>query len=106
MSRRWPFFIRTSKFEIQMKRAGSLLPFLNCCRGDLRLLDVRGLQALGALDQVELDGGAFRQRAEARARDGGVVDEHVFALLGGDETKSLGVVEPLHVSSRSHCGES
>src|SRR5258706_10825769 len=70
--------------------------------GFLGLRHVRGLQALGALDQIELDGGAFRKRAKARALDRGIVDENVLAILAGDEAEALGVVEPLHVSSRSH----
>ena len=62
--------------------------------------DVRRLQALGALDDVELDLLALREAAEAVGLDGRVVAEHVLAAaILRDEAEALRVVEPLHRSS-------
>src|SRR4028118_1140001 len=68
----------------------------------LHRLDVSRLQALRALDDVELDGSAFGEGAETATLDGGEVDEHVVAVLGGDEAEALGVVKPLDITSCSH----
>src|SRR5689334_11892940 len=52
--------------------------------------DVRGLRALGALAELELDLCAFGQRPEAIARDAGEVDECVLAsVIGRDEAEAL-----------------
>src|SRR5438874_927227 len=54
-------------------------------------------RALLALDDVELNALALGQRLESVRLDRGVVNEAVLlAVLGGDETESLRVVEPLH----------
>src|SRR5690606_1331997 len=58
--------------------------------------DVLCLEALGLLDDVELDPFAFIQRAEAGALDGRVVDEHVRAAVLLDEAVPLFLREPLH----------
>src|SRR5690606_3385069 len=59
--------------------------------------DVGRLRALRALHDVEADALAFLQRAESLGVDGGVVHDHIrAAILGSDETATLGVVEPLH----------
>src|ERR1700754_3500474 len=59
--------------------------------------DVRGLRALRALAELELDLCAFGQRPEAIARDSGEVDERVLAsAVGRDEAEALLVAEPLH----------
>src|SRR5437764_7048002 len=63
----------------------------------LELDDVLRRRALLALDDVELNALAFGQRLESVRLDRGVVNEAVLlAVLGGDETESLRVVEPLH----------
>src|SRR4029077_9413547 len=64
------------------------------------LLDVRGLEALRASRDLELDAVTLGQAAEAAALDGRIVDEHVLSVLLGDEPVPLRVVEPLHYSLR------
>src|SRR6185369_8534975 len=64
--------------------------------------DVRGLQALGALDHVELHGCTLGQRAEALRLDRREMHENVFATLGGDEAEALRIVEPLDCAGRTH----
>ena len=60
-------------------------------------------RALGALNEIELNGIAFGERLEASALNGTVVNERVFlAAVGGDEPEALRVVEPLHFSGRAH----
>src|SRR5262249_35547660 len=68
----------------------------------LLLGDVGRLLALGALHDVELHRLALRQRAEARALDGGVMDEDVLSAGAFDETVPLGLVEPLHHAAFTH----
>src|SRR5881227_718540 len=61
--------------------------------------DVLRLRSLLALGGVELDLLVLIQRPVAGARDRGEVDEHVRRpVIGGDETKALVGVEPLHGS--------
>jgi hypothetical protein len=64
----------------------------------LERLDVLGLPALGAFDNVELNLLAFLQAAESVRLDGGEVNEYVFAVLAADEPITLGVVKPLYCS--------
>src|SRR6185295_15654472 len=80
---------------------GSMVLFR--CSDDV---DVRRLEAFGALDEVELDVGAFREGAEALRLDGREVDEDVFAGLGGDEAKALRIVEPLDLTVAAHASDS
>src|SRR5262245_9188312 len=61
--------------------------------------DVRRLQALGALDDVELHLLALAQGAKALRHDRGVMDKHVRRAITGDEPKPLRIVEPLHGAS-------
>src|SRR5690606_17432351 len=63
--------------------------------GELHRLHFVGLQALLALHDLEGDLLAFLQGLEAGALDRAEVDEKVLAAFRGDETKALGVVEPL-----------
>src|SRR5439155_24957443 len=59
--------------------------------------DVRGLGALLALGEVELDLLVLLQVPVARARDGAEMHEHVgAAVVLGDEAEPLLGVEPLH----------
>lgn len=63
-------------------------------------VDVGGLGALGALDNLELHAVVLVEALEARALDGAEVREHVGgAVLGGDEAEALFGVEPLHDAS-------
>jgi hypothetical protein len=62
----------------------------------LQGLDIRCLQAFGALLHFELDLLAFFERLEAAHHDRGVMREQIFAAFRrGDEAEAFGVVEPL-----------
>src|SRR6476620_10283448 len=62
--------------------------------------DRRGLRALLALLDFELDALVLGQRLEARALDLAEVREQVLAArVGGDEAEALAVVEPLDDAS-------
>src|SRR5216683_8351379 len=74
------------------------------CEVELEGLDVRGLQALGALGHFEFNRLAIVQRLVAISHDGGEVYENIFAALALDESKALARVEPLHCSLFfTHC---
>ena len=62
----------------------------------LQRLNVRGLQALGAADDFELDRLAVVQRAIAIRLDRGEMDENVLPGLALDEAIAFAGVEPLH----------
>src|ERR1700686_4447791 len=64
--------------------------------------NVGGLQALGALGNLEFDLLALFQRPEAIATDRRVMHEHVLAVLLADEPEPLLRVEPLHMTN-CHC---
>src|SRR5207248_5481473 len=63
-------------------------------------LDVRGLGALGALDDLELHALALGQRLVAVHLDRREVDEDVLATLALDEPVALLIREPLHGALR------
>src|SRR5580765_6478056 len=64
---------------------------------------VLGGGTLLPLHDVELDALALGQRLEAAALNRRVMDETILlSILGRDEAKALGVVEPLHFASRTH----
>src|SRR5687768_526527 len=65
--------------------------------------DVLGRGALLALHDVEFNALALGQRLEAVALNGGVMNEAILlSVLGGDEAKALGVVEPLYFAGGTH----
>src|SRR5262245_63472846 len=64
--------------------------------------DVAGLRALGAVNDLELDGLALLERSEAVALDRRVVDEHVAPTVSLDEPITLSVVEPLDLACDAH----
>jgi len=64
----------------------------------LQRLNVGGLQALGAADDLKLDRLAVVQRAIAIGDDRGEMDENVLSGLALDETKALAGIKPLHCS--------
>src|SRR5262249_60745754 len=72
-------------------------------RSGIRLYraDVLRCRALRTLDDLELDRLTLAQRLESLPTDGGMVDEDVLgAVVRGDESEALRVVEPLHLSLR------
>jgi hypothetical protein len=64
----------------------------------LQRLNVRGLQALGAADDFELDRLAVVQRLIAIRLDRREVHEYIFSGLALDETKALAGIKPLDCS--------
>src|ERR1700734_1244306 len=67
-------------------------------------LDVRGLQALGALGHFEFNRLAIIQRLVAISHDRGEMDENVLTALALDEPEALAGIEPLHCSLFfTHC---
>src|ERR1043166_3575241 len=66
------------------------------------LLDVRGLEALRPVYDLEFHRVALTQRAEAVRLDGGMVDEDILATVLRDEPEALRVIEPLYRTLR-HC---
>src|SRR5688572_16798598 len=82
--------------------AGRLFHF--CDGSGLDLVDVRSLRTLRLVDDVELDLIALGQRLEAIALDRAEMNEAVLAaVLRRDESKTLGIIEPLHSALRTHC---
>jgi hypothetical protein len=71
-------------------------PPSKCYNEALDATNVRGLEALGPLRNLELDLVTLVQATETVALNRSVVDENVCTLLTRDESKTLGVVEPLH----------
>ena len=61
-------------------------------------LDVLGLPALRALDNVELHLLTFLEAAESGCLDGGEVHKHILTVLAADESITLRVVKPLYCS--------
>jgi hypothetical protein len=81
------------------KGTAKAVPFcLDTAICGLERLNVLCLPALGALHHVELNCLTLLKGAEALRLNGGVVDEYIFSALAADESKSLGVVKPLHCS--------
>jgi len=65
--------------------------------------DVRGLQALGAGGNLELNRLPFVQRLISLRLNRGEMNEDVLAGLALDESVALAGVEPLHCSLFFHC---
>src|SRR6266536_1146578 len=79
------------------KRRGPLSgASLSVPKGKLDRLDVRGLSALGALHDLELNSLTLGQRLVPLLRDGGEMDEDILATLTLDESVALLVRKPLH----------
>jgi len=68
----------------------------------LQNLYVLCLEAFRPLNDVELDCLAFLKAPETVRLNCRKVHEDIFAVLAADESKSLGVVKPLHCSL-FHC---
>src|SRR5207249_10439657 len=83
--------------RILPKRRGPLSgASLSVPKGKLDRLDVRGLSALWALHDLELNSLTLGQRLVPLLRDGGEVNEDVLATLTLDESVALLVRKPLH----------
>src|SRR2546423_15407231 len=68
-----------------------------------KLGDVLSRRPFLPLDDVELDALTLGEGLEAVAVDCRMMNEAILlSVLGGDEAKTLGVVEPLHFSGGTH----
>src|SRR4030042_3286917 len=67
--------------------------------------NVLGLEAFGALDYLKLHQLIFLQRAEAFPLDGAVMHKDIRAVFPGNESKTFGVIKPLHLRSEEHTSE-
>ena len=65
-------------------------------RGSVRMLDLARLEALGTVDDFELNPRTLFEGPETFGLDGGMMDENVRSVILLDETKALGIVKPLH----------
>jgi hypothetical protein len=75
----------------------------------LEFYDIRCFGAFGAVNNVECHVLTFSQRLEAAVLDVGKVDKNIPTVFLGNESKSLGIIEPLygsfcHSGSTSFCG--
>ncbi len=83
--------------EVKLTREGRI-------NRQLEGLDIRSLQALGALGDFEFNRLAIIQRLIAISHDRGEMDEYVLTALALDEPKALAGIEPLHCSLFfTHC---
>jgi len=81
-----------------MVRTGPRISGARPLGSSLDLADVGGLETLGAPAHLEFDLVALGQALETRSLNGAEVHEHVLAVLLGDETEPLRIVEPLHAA--------
>jgi hypothetical protein len=72
------------------------------CRSRLETSNVRRLEALGALQQIELYGFTFIQRAISVLLDCREMDKNVLASGALDKSITLCSVKPLYSSLLSH----
>lgn len=84
----------TAGNEKARQKAGSIATFHE---SSLDRLHCRGLRTLRTLYYFETDFLALLQTTEALGIDRGIVNEHIFAtVLGCNESKPFGIVEPFH----------
>src|SRR5262245_29718173 len=86
----------------QNKEAPFRGPLTTVPKGKLDRLDVRGLSALGALHDLELNTLTLRQRLVTLLGNRREVDEDILAALTLDEPIALLVREPLHGALSQH----
>ena len=86
-----------TQVDSQVKQKGQHLcrPLMLC---GLQNLNVFGLPSLGAALHFEADRLTFLQRTEPVRLNGRKMNEYIFAILPGDETKTFGIVKPLYCS--------
>src|SRR5688500_5762370 len=63
-------------------------------------LDVEGLRAFIARDEVELDRFAFDQGFVSAPEDTGMMNEYILSRVPGDKAEAPLVIEPFHFSAR------
>jgi hypothetical protein len=83
--------------RVEKERAGPDIrtgPF----QAGLELYHVRRFRALGARNDIERHFLAFGQRLEAAVLNVGKVHKNISAIIIGNESKTLGIIEPLHGS--------
>jgi len=96
--RRNNFHCFFQKKRPRLSAGSSFQTLLSQCE-TLGRLNVRSRWTFRTILQFKLDLLAFGQRLEAAALNGGVMHEDIFAAIGrGNETKTLGIVEPLYCS--------
>jgi hypothetical protein len=62
----------------------------------LEFYNIGCLGALGRVDNVELHFLAFGQRLKAAVLNVAEMNEYITALFAGNESKTFGIIEPLH----------
>jgi len=66
-----------------------------------RFLHVGGLWTLRPLHDFEFDDISFLQCAVTVSDDGGIVNEHIRAIVTPDEAITFGVIEPFHGATQA-----
>jgi hypothetical protein len=66
-----------------------------------RLLNVGRLRTLRSLNNFEFDHVSLLQCAVAVSDDGGIVDEHIRAIVAPDKAITLCVIEPFHGATQA-----
>lgn len=69
----------------------------------LKLYDIGSFGALALFDNVTAHRIAFREAFEAIALDRGKMGENIGPVFQGNETKPLGIIEPLYSSLCHDC---
>lgn len=86
------------------RQSGTSLPAGNNGRAEslaARFLHVGGLWTLRPLHDFEFDDISFLQCAVTVSDDGGIVNEHIRAIVTPDEAITFGVVEPFHGATQA-----
>ena len=102
--RSWRHGIATSEKNRPAHGCARGVRFLIVQREGLDLLYVDGLGALGAFGHFERDRLALIEGLEAFGDDVVMMDENIVAFICRDETVTLGIVKPFHLTCW-HAGE-
>jgi hypothetical protein len=73
-----------------------------CGESDPGLCYVGSLWSFGSLDNFKFHGIALLKGAVALAGNGGIVHEHIRAVISTDKSVAFGIVEPLDRSLHAH----